>query len=54
MIGESSPRVLEGTIEKRSTLTYRINKIELIRRLYHSHFNVSNAQRAIEMYSVET
>ncbi|GAA0219008.1 EAL and HDOD domain-containing protein [Marinomonas primoryensis] len=48
---ESSPRVLAGYIERDPTLTYRIIKLTH-KALYHSQFNVSNAQRAIEIIGV--
>uniref|UniRef100_A6VXF5 Putative signal transduction protein n=1 Tax=Marinomonas sp. (strain MWYL1) TaxID=400668 RepID=A6VXF5_MARMS len=48
---ESSPRVLAECIERDPTLTYRIIKLTHS-VMYRSQFNVSNAQRAIEIIGV--
>ena len=48
---ESSPRVLADYIERDPTLTYRLIKLTHTVH-YHSLFNVSNAQRAIEIIGV--
>jgi c-di-GMP-related signal transduction protein len=48
---ESSPRVLAEYIERDPTLTYRIIKLTHS-VLYRSQFNVSNAQRAIEIIGI--
>lgn len=48
---ESSPRVLAEYIERDPTLTYRIIKLTHT-VIYRSQFNVSNAQRAIEIIGI--
>ncbi|BFM48272.1 HDOD domain-containing protein [Marinomonas sp. THO17] len=48
---ETSPRLLADCIEQDPTLTYRIIKLTHTAR-YHSQFNVSNAQRAVEIIGV--
>lgn len=48
---ESSPRVLAEYIERDPTLTYRIIKLTHS-VIYRGQFNVSNAQRAIEIIGV--
>ena len=48
---ESSSRELAGYIERDPTLTYRIIKLTQ-KALYLSQFNVSNAQRAIEIIGI--
>ncbi|ETI57915.1 EAL and HDOD domain-containing protein [Marinomonas profundimaris] len=48
---ESSPRILADYIECDPTLTYRIIKLTHTAR-YRSQFNVSNAQRAIEIIGI--
>lgn len=48
---ETSPRLLADCIERDPTLTYRIIKLTHTAR-YHSQFNVSNAQRAVEIIGV--
>jgi EAL and modified HD-GYP domain-containing signal transduction protein len=49
---ESSPRVLAECIERDPTLTYRIIKLTHT-VIYRSQFNVSNAQRAIEIIGIK-
>jgi c-di-GMP-related signal transduction protein len=49
---ELSPRVLAQYIERDPTLTYRIIKLTH-KALYHSQFNVSNTQRAIEIIGIK-
>ncbi len=48
---ESSPRVLATYIERDPTLTYRVIKLTQS-VLYRSQFNVTNAQRAIEIIGI--
>ncbi|RBP84732.1 HDOD domain-containing protein [Marinomonas rhizomae] len=48
---ESSPRALAEFIERDPTLTYRIIKLTHT-VMYRSQFNVSNAQRAIEIIGI--
>ena len=48
---ESSPKVLAEYIERDPTLTYRIIKLTHT-AIYRSQFNVSNAQRAIEIIGI--
>lgn len=48
---ESSPKVLAEYIERDPTLTYRIIKLTHS-AIYRSQFNVSNAQRAIEIIGI--
>ncbi len=48
---QTSPRLLADCIERDPTLTYRIIKLTHTAR-YHSQFNVTNAQRAVEIIGV--
>ncbi|WP_421851994.1 EAL and HDOD domain-containing protein [Marinomonas sp.] len=48
---ESSPRILADYIERDPTLTYRIIKLTHT-SIYRSQFNVSNAQRAVEIIGI--
>lgn len=48
---ETSPRALASCIERDPTLTYRIIKLTHT-GIYHRQFNVSNAQRAVEIIGI--